>query len=356
MVGSKKIEINNNLYGEVEVFGCAIIQDRAEQVFPNVKQLLPFVDKMILIDGGSNIKMIEELKSLSNKIFIVDYKWRDNFPLSRQQYLDAVGALKKANTDAWILRFDSDEFISVPFLSKLDVLLKYCYQNNYNAMGIRCREVEVDVNGNELTSQISDDWKLLVYKWFSDLKYIANGSGLVHEAYNINFNVLKVPSKSERGRDGELCFLHLKSKGDVWMRAAFRNLVIGGGGPNLGEKQKLWKPYLELIHKYVENYNTYHDYISYLIKGNVAKELKDWFITHMFEGFEDKPQAWKDYCIINGVVKENYDFISDTEKSLGFNYDGMTEVREGYLAYFRWLHPEEEPEELKNFLLNHIIF
>jgi len=331
-----------------QIFGCAIIQDRPEQVLPNVKQLLPFVDKMILIDGGSKKDMLDELRTLGDKVMIVDYKWRDNFPLSRQQYLDTVGKVKKPNKDAWVLRFDSDEFISLSFLQRLDRLIQYAYQENYNGLGIRCRGITVDRNNIETHTNLDDYWKMLCYKWYPDLCYTAGGAGLVHEGYNKGYRIFNVPAKEERGRDEELVYLHVKTQGDTWGRASSRNLVVGGGGPNLGEKQKLWKPLLLLIKKYVENYNTYHDYAAYLEKGNIAQELKDFFIKYAFEGEIDKSKIWKDYCILNGIVNEGYDFISDSEKSMGFGYNGASEVKEMYKYYFRWLHQEEEPEQLKS--------
>ena len=75
------------------------------------------------------------------------------------------------------------------------------------------------------------------------------------------------------------------------------------------------------------------DYDDYLVRGDVDQRLKDWFIRHMMDGVEIR----------------NYDKYpqSQAEKELGFDYDGASEVREGFRYYFEWLHPDEEPKELK---------
>lgn len=338
---------------DIQIAGCAIVQDRIHEIVPNVKQVYPYVDYLVLINGGDTDGWVNAVKEvdIDNKIYIIDFPWCDNFPLSRNQYLINAGKFRDLDKTLWICRFDSDEFISIGFLEKMRILILYAEQERYNMVGIRCRGITLDKQGNIVHETLDDFWKGLVYKWYPNLQYVAGGQGFVHEGYNIQMNMFKTPSKEERGKEKELVYLHVKEQGVVWERAQ-RNFFIRGGGPNLGTEQKLWEPFRKLLVEIGLNPETYHDYINYLKKGNVDEKLKNWFIRYMYEGEKNKPKEWLYYVSNKNLLSSGTDLpdvtMSRTEYEKGYGYDGASEVKEGYKVYFRWYHPEEEPEELRN--------
>ena len=80
------------------------------------------------------------------------------------------------------------------------------------------------------------------------------------------------------------------------------------------DDQPLWRPFREMISKHVE-FDNWLDVEAYFRKGNIAQEIKDWFIEHRLDGLPSYAQEF-------------------------------TELREGFLTYFIWYNPDELPKEL----------
>ncbi len=335
----------------IQVAGCAICQDRKEEIVPNVKQMYPYIDYFVLVNGGNKDGWVEEVKALDtdNKIHIIDFPWCDNFPASRSKYIEMAGKFRNPEKELWLCRFDSDEYISVSTLEKIKTFILYAKQERRDMIGIRCIGNTLNKQGEVIHSTLDDFWKGLIYKWFDGLKYVPAGYGsTVHETYNRQFNMWQLPSMEQKyGLDSCYHYKHVKMQGDVWERAQ-RNFFIGGGGPNYGEVQPLWKPFRNLLNEIGLNPKDYHDYINYLKKGNIDQRLKNWIITMMFEGVREKPEEWKSYLIKHDINNRDSSFLSAAEQKFGLDYDGASEVRESYKVYFRWYHEEEEPEELKH--------
>jgi len=343
---------------DIQIAGCAIVQDRKEQVVPNVRESYSYFDYFVLVDGGSKDGLPDSLRQIDadNKINIFSHQWCDNFPVQRSYYLKYAGELRDPNKILWICRFDSDEYISIAFLQRIRKLILYAEQNKFDMLEIRAYDITVDKEGKEVSATLATDWhKGLVYKWYPHLKYVGANNQTVHEGYNHNFRRFRVPSKHEEyGLEGALVYKHIKTQQDVYERSS-RNFYIDGGGPNWGEQQPLWKPFRELVDRVMpEKPQTYHDYINYLKQGNVHSDLKNWFILHMYEGESNKPQEWTDYITLREnefsiifLPSELGSFKSSAEHTMGYGYNGASEVKEAYKLYFRYLHPEEEPEELK---------
>lgn len=355
----------------VKLYFCMITHNRAKEALEVVKNVYPYVDRCIIIDGGSTDGTIGGLRAIAGSDYVImDYEegrtrevavdvkmnivikpWCDDFPNQRNAYLETVGLLRKENESSWVVVSDSDEYLSERFRIRLKkVVEEFAEPNGYTMLLIRARDVELDEEGNKVHERVPDYWKNLVYKWRPKLRIVGEK---VHEGFNMNFNMVKLPDNIDKGPDYEILYEHRKrGNATVWERAHTRNFFIGGGGPNLGEKQRLWKPYRELLdpllaefHGIPEEDLLWHHYRDYLKAGNVDRRIKYWLIRYMLEGVKDRPRelTFED----NGGLVTMHLQKSDTEVTSGYNYDGASEIREGYKYYFRILHPDEEPEELK---------
>jgi len=328
---------------DVELIGCMIMQNRKEQVIPNVKNSYPYLDKFVLIDGGSTDGLLEELKELDvdKKINIIDFKWRDNFPESRNQYLINAYKLRDPNKIAWIISQDSDETISKPLLKKLKQLVVFAEQNKYDMLGIRAYDITINRDGSEKSSSLATDWyKGLVYKLYPNVRYVGVNGGTLHETYTRGFNMFRIPSCEDKyGLDGAYVYRHVKTQGDVWGRAQ-RNLWVNGSGDNLGKLNFAWQELKDLIASILGYMpETYHDYLKYIEKGNVDKRLKLFYIKYGMEGVKDR-----NFTLYPKSKTEEY-FETHTHLNgsgnKGVDYPGSSELREGMKYYYDWLHPEE---------------
>ena len=107
-------------------------------------------------------------------------------------------------------------------------------------------------------------------------------------------------------------YYHIKQDNMCWHRG-YRNFHIGGGGPNLADKNEHWNEYKSILTSIYEEFPSWHKFEPILLDGDINQQIKSW----MYKA--------KD---ITG-------------------FDGASEVREAYKTYFRIFHPEEEPEEFK---------
>lgn len=366
---------------KIKTYLCMISMNRWYQAEEVVRNLYPFVDHVVFIDGGSKDDTLLGLENICNeygdnrlactwgdfdnlkidneKVVIIHSKWSDDFPAQRQKYLDTIASIREEDEISWVIVSDSDEYFSPRLCKGIRNLCKWATSKDIECLGIRCKGITYDEN-KEITHLTYDEfWKPLVYRYDSDRRIIGvspdGSSHNVHEGFSKPFtNIYNLPSRHEEGEDRELLYEHRKDPGDVWQRGHARNFYVGGGGPNLGLLQPLWKPFKELVKQSMEldgwkSPETWWDYDSYLKKGKIHYNVKSWFIQHMFEGqWDNRPE--KIIVSINDDLEQVFVFNkSEAENKLGLKYDGSSEVREGYKYYFRFLHPEEEPEELKEY-------
>jgi glycosyl transferase family 2 len=284
---------------------CGLMtQNEQKDLVQNVTSIIPYVDTVTIVDGGSVGDTITYFRNWSQeepKIRFFIHPWQDNFPAQRNNYLNHINEI--AEPGDWILCFDPDEFIADHSLKSLRSAIELAESNNKNMIGFRCRSVSL--KGEKVVwSNIDEYYKRFLMKWNPLMRYAAHG-GQVHEYIaGVQQSIWDPPGEA-------MLYEHRKQENDIW-RKGLRNMWIGGGGPN-GQHAHLdeWKQLRSMctalgIDNWAQMYN-------YLLKGNISQEIKDWMIAH-------RQDNWG---------------------------DGSSEFREAYKTYFRLLHPEEEPQELR---------
>jgi glycosyltransferase involved in cell wall biosynthesis len=257
-----------------------------------IERVKPYVDRVVIVDGGSTDDTILTLRNYEG-VELYIHPWEDNFPKQRTNYLNRAG--ENGGTD-WVLVSDPDELFSVEALENMRNEINHA--GPYNMLAFESNTVTM--KGPKIVYHRHDKyWKALLFKWNPGIHYTGNP----HETLVID--------KGHRVKNLPYRYYHIKQENMTWHRGC-RNAWIGGGGPNLGAKQKLWLPFRELV-KNKTGIEKWRDFDSYMVKGNIDPEIKAQLV----------------------------EFRKET------GYDGSSEWREFYKTYFRIYHPEEEPEELR---------
>lgn len=286
-------------------------QNEAYELIPHIERVLPYVDSVTIVDGGSKDQTIYYFRNweqVEPKLRFFIYPWSDNFPAQRNNYLKHVAEIAKPGD--WIATADADEYYADETLEKLHKVIDLAEQKGCNLIGLQCRSVSMK-GPERVWENLDEYWKHLIIKWDPNFHY----SGFrVHEGKaGIPHNIMNTG----------LIYEHVKQENIIWLRG-FRNLFCGGGGPNLGNKNPVW-PKLRKLCREKLGIDSWHDMYDYILAGNIDEEVKQIFIDHRLEGTEKAgPNALKNE-----------------------HWDGASEMREMYKSYFRLLHPEEEPEEFR---------
>lgn len=291
----------------MKIHAALMTQNEHLDLVRNLTVVLPHVDSVTVVDGGSTDGTIPYMRNWSSrepKLRYFIHPWRDDFPAQRNNYLARVAEI--ASLGDWLLCFDPDEFLDVEALRLLPELTKRNIQR-VGRWAFRCRSVSL--RGEEVVWSNKDDyWKGLFFRWSRDLRYGHNGEGAVHE----DLRGLSGITRELRGADGfpELYYEHRKQENVIWQRGV-RNYFIGGGGPNLGSSNLKWVEMRAMAAR--RGIRTWAKMLKHLIAGDLDDDLRGWIIQHRLD------QGW----------------------------DGASEQREWYKFYFRMLHPEQEPPDLR---------
>jgi hypothetical protein len=211
---------------------------------------------------------------------------------------------------------DPDEFYAQNTLDSLPELIAEAERMGKTMIGLQC--ISQTYMGNEMVYNNLDKYhKTLIMKWFPDFHYGGfkvheSKEGIPHDIWDVHHN-----------------YYHRKQADVIWIRG-MRNSLMGGVGDNLGTGNPLWLKARNLVRIAMglasDQDVKWHDFYKYLLKGNIDKTLRDFIIEMRKEGTpEPGPEKWRSE-----------------------NWPGSSEWREWYKAYFRYLHPEEEPIELQN--------
>lgn len=295
----------------IKTYFCQMVTNRIDTMLPNLERAFPYFDQFVIVDGGSTDGSVEWLRD-QPKVDLVEFKWCDDFPKSRNQYFKRIGELREEDEISICCVADDDEFFSDFLMKNIKQLAQEIVTLRYNTMSVRCRVVTLAHNWNRIEERLSDFWKPLIFVWEPGIHYEDPGH-VVHETLIIPSGNREVKANDFADTDREIVYEHVKREGINWVRG-IRNFYTCGGGHNLKDGQPLWRPFREMLSRHVD-FETWPEVEKYFEKGNIAQEIKDWFVKYRKHGLP--------------------------------SYDSQyTEVREGFLTYFIWHHPEELPGEL----------
>lgn len=297
-----------------KIHAACMTMNELSDLAPNVEALLPHVHTLTVIDGGSSDLTIPYMRNLAKrnpKVNFIISPWEGNFPKQRNKYVSKIREF--AEPGDWMVTMDPDEFYAQNTLDSLPALIAEAEKMGKTMIGLQC--ISQTFMGPEKVYENLDAYhKTLIMKWFPEFHYGGflvheSKEGIPHEIWDVHHN-----------------YYHRKQADVIWIRGC-RNSYTGGGGPNLGDSNPLWKTSLQLVTEAAGKELTWHEFYNFMLKGKIQGRLRDFILAMRNEG---TPEA-----------NSSYNWRTD-------KWDGSSEWREWYKSYFRYLHPEEEPVELRD--------
>lgn len=264
---------------------CMMGTNRLDEIKPYIETVLPYIDKFIFVDGGSEDGTVEYLNSINkdDKIDIRTYEWKDRFSEQRNNYLDV---LKKINFSGWTLTSDTDEHFPVETLSQLKTLiLESGNGENYSGIKFQVEDIIVDDDDRNIikSRKINKYWKPLFFKFHPKLRY----QGEPHET---------LTGHTIKWTKSTLIYEHIRSNLHILSRAT-ENYFIS----NSNRYSDRWAElrYLCTIH----NILTFKDYWSLFKDHNLPEEIEEWLTDHKDDNFDSGDSELREtYILYNDVL------------------------------------------------------
>lgn len=281
----------------MKIIYCMMTQNRLLETKHCLDLVGPYVDEMVVVDGGSVDDSVFYLRNRKD-VHMFLHPWKDNFSEQRTNYLMRAREVA-GNDNFWCLISDPDEWFEEKTLKELRRIATFCEQGGANMAQFQCRSVSL--KGEERVWENLDNyWKGLFFKYEPGIKYVGNP----HETL--------APPSGLRAIRTPFLYEHVKQENIIWHRG-MRNSYCGGGGPNLGSRNPFWVELKAIVKEVYGRDLSWHEYDRELLSGNIDERIKRWM----------------------------YKMKDET------GWDGASEMREHYKTYFRIYHPEEEPVEFR---------
>jgi len=326
---------------------CTFARD-FERTVKCVELMAPYVDMVIIVaDQTVSEEQIEKLKRIKGNVHVIHTKFPDDIPKFRNKYM----AYAELNDVDWVVVSDPDEVFNEQFAKDLRKIVEELEAKGYNIAGINCHEQFEDIEWLDELDLLkecpggyreSDFYKNLLFKLRPGLRYVGVGIGRVHETWNIQeeWRAINLPKE-------KYWYTHTKSALDIWRNAA-RNVVLGGGGDNVGEINPYWKPLRELMSKHgIKDWTDFERkvkekqvprelslYILSLLEapnndwGRECRQLAKWFLwynrEYLTSEVEDKiknpPPPTKEQMVIDAVRKIYFQVLGRHPDREGLEY------------------------------------
>ena len=189
---------------------CQMTQDRLHETKECVERALPYVDHIVLIDGGSRDDTIYYFRNWSEiepKIHFYLHPWEDDFSKQRNNYLKRAAEFSKEGD--WILVSDPDELFDTKAFENLHNIADYMEKIGHTAAGFQCRSVSLK-GPKRVHENMDDYWKHLFYRWEPEMHYVGNP----HEG-------MVMPLRGFRMVNTPFVYEHIKQENIIWKRGCF---------------------------------------------------------------------------------------------------------------------------------------
>jgi len=291
------------------VFAQATHNARMEQTKECIRRINKyntFDRKVIIVNESKYDKLSEENRKwlLNEGCEVYTRDWNDSFPEMRNAYLS-----KTQNGD-WVVVADSDEWFCDDFCKDVRKIISEAEERGLGLLLINSHDITYDETG-EGEEKKSNFYKNLIFKKGPTTRYEAVGETNVHEKLVLdNNNTLRL--------DDKYYYLHVKYYYEVWERAA-RNVFCGGGGNNVGSRNKAWVELRKLTDEL--GIKTWPEF-KHFIEKELVKEL------------EQSRRLEPNLRLLSWIIKNRKE---------GFDYEN--EMCD-FFRWFKYLHPRLVPEHI----------
>jgi hypothetical protein len=313
-----------------------------EITLQNVKSAMGKIDACIVVyDDTLTAEDVEALKDAG--AIAKYYKWRENFPMQRNNYLQEA----RAYGATWVMVSDPDEHFDSKLLLNAKILAQQADLMTINMLMVNSHDVFTDNEKceplAEPTEHIPDYHKNLFFKLNPDVMYIGVGETQnLHETMMGNFRTMNLPR--------EYFYRHIKSHAEICEHSA-RNIHIAGGGMNMGGEIPHWKEFKEIEQQL--GINTWYELKAYLTKGNIAPRLREFIIRHRNDRGHDYDSEYRElftYYLVLLHPEENWDGLTIDVNDSGPLTPKLDDVESFVDAEYRkHLRREADGPGLKNY-------
>jgi len=275
----------------IKVTLCLASFNRLEESKIYIRRHCRFVDRTIIIDGGSWDGSIEyfnsdECKKLNVECYV--HPWIDDPPGQRNRYLKLIDG-------GWVLVLDCDELLEEPALYKLKLLAQQAEGTGCNGVAFTAHDIQVDPEGGVYESKSSYHNRLF-FKATPGMIYL----GHTHVG-------LFRPGCNDVCMKSGYSYYHVKPWEDVFFRGC-RNYWTTCATANNRNDDPIWINFKKIVTD--AGFKYFYQFAEYMKKGNIDQKFKQWFIDN----------------------KESEN----------------TEARSWFSSYFVFLHPEENIDKISN--------
>ncbi len=280
---------------------CQMTLNSIGQTTECIKRVQPYVDRIVIVDGGSIDGTIPTLRAWKGVDLYIHPWITDDF--SKQRNICLKHCNEKGGAD-FILFTDPDEWLPEETAKNLQNIIIECSKGDIDRLTLvrlRCRDI--GLRGSEIVdNRQTSFFKPLFFRHHSSNRYRGN----VHEGLKLGMDGHETQTMYE--------YHHVKQQFATQV-CGVRNLFFGGGFIETDSKENVWiskwTEFMKLVND-ITGIEKWNEFNKYLILGNIDQKIKDLIIKN-----------------------------KDEE-----GYEGASNWQDMYLTYFRIYHPEEEPKEL----------
>ena len=276
---TKNIIYNTTIHSDTvpsfpKIVYCMMGTNRLVEIKPYIESVLPYIDKFIFIDGGSEDGTVKYLESLNdqgnnenkeNKVEVYIYPWQDRFSAQRNNYLKK---LKERDYNGFVITSDTDEHFSVESLIKIREIIPELERTGINAMLVQVIDVIVDDDdyNKEISRTKNEYWKQLVFKYDPNLRY----EGEPHET---------LVGSQIKSFQSNITYEHRRSKLHIFQRAT-ENYFIS----NSNRYSERWAEFRFLCTRY--RILNFKEYWKLFIDHKLPDEIENWIRKHKDDNFD----------------------------------------------------------------------
>lgn len=277
-----------------------------------ILSILPYVDKFIFIDGGSEDGTVEYLKDLSEKIEVYVHPWQDRFSEQRNNYIQK---LKERNYNGWVITSDTDEHYPVESLKQIISIIPEIEKQKFSGIKVQVEDITVDDKDfNKIISRnINQYWKPLIFKFHPNIHY----EGEPHET---------ITGQPIKWYKSNIIYEHRRSKLHILSRAT-ENFFVS----NSNRYSEKWSDFRFLCTK--NNLLTFKDFWNLFKVYKLPKEVENWINSHKDDNQDSGDSEVREMAILYNEVISNQPI-------------GITQKKESDSMYTSTI-PEKQEQEIE---------
>ena len=287
-----------------------VVLNRREEVVANLRKTCPYVDRAIVVDGGSEDGTQEwlqsdEAKSLGIECIVhkqVRLQYGDHTPMERNIYLSKMDT----SPGNWALILDSDEFLEQKALENLRYLAIEAEKEDINTICFQAHDIWTYVD-----ERVYDN---VAQNYFHHSMFFKTHPGM-HYRGHTHAGLIR-PGMNYRNVNTSLQYIHKKHELTMWESSTFLWWTTDSPAKN-STNNPIWLDFHYMMQRH--NFYDWHDLKKAMIVGEVPEEIKQWFIDHR-EDENPEAAAWFVHYFIHLHPEENINKMRSNKYNADWDY------------------------------------